>query len=48
MGEMEQAEVDAFLSLTPEQQVAITKGLDAFANAIQEAFGKTIRARKKK
>ena len=40
--------MDAFLSLTPEQQVAITKGLDAFANAIQEAFGKTIRARKKK
>ena len=48
MGEMEQAEVDAFLSLTPEQQIAITQGLDAFANAIQEAFGTTIRARKKK
>lgn len=39
MEEMEQAEVDAFLSLTPEQQDAITRGLDAFANAIQKAFG---------
>lgn len=48
MGEMEQAEVDAFLSLTPEQQVAITEGLKSFADAIEKAFGKTIASKKKK
>ena len=48
MGEMEQAEVDAFLSLTPQQQEAITQGLDAFASAIEQAFGKTIQKRKKR
>ena len=42
MREMEQAEVDAFLSLTPAQQTAITSGLEAFANAIEQAFGKTM------
>jgi len=48
MREMEQAEVDAFLSLTPAQQTAITSGLEAFANAIEQAFGKTMQKKKKR